>query len=108
MDISLEKSHTLLASERPDDHNGEKGREVTESPQPPPAREEAGHDEIKKGSEQISVPEEDEKQFPRGVALALIMFSIWLALFLVALVSHSPRPSPESNSLLTNIRIEPS
>jgi hypothetical protein len=108
MDVSIEKSHTLLAGERPDNHSGEKGCEVTESSQQPPASEEVGHDDGKKGSEQIPVPEEDEQQFPQGVALALIMFSVWLALFLVALVSHNLRPSPESNSLLTNIRIEPS
>jgi hypothetical protein len=109
MDIAIEKSHTPPpASKRADHNNGEKGSEETMKPQTPQASEGAEHNDVEKGSEQLPAPEQDETQFPKGVALTLIIFSIWLALFLVALVSLTIALPLGANPLLTNIRTEPS
>jgi hypothetical protein len=108
MDPSIEKPHTSPVSDQLDHGSAEKESKEKERLQPPAASEGTEHNDAEKEPSQISAPEQDDPQFPKGIALALILFSVWLALFLVAIVSFDPLPSPKSNWLLINTRTEPS
>ena len=44
--------------------------------------------DMEKSAPYNSTPKEDESQYPKDMAAVVIMLSVWLSLFIVALVSY--------------------
>jgi hypothetical protein len=78
---------TPQASGGTDRNKEEKGSEEMMKPQTLQSSGGAAHNDGEKGLEQSPAHDQEPTQFPEGVPLALIIFSIWLALFLCTLVS---------------------
>jgi hypothetical protein len=60
---------------------------AAEKPEDYPRVEDTDGTDIESVPQETPAAKEDEPQYPRGLALGLIMGAVWLAFFLVALVS---------------------
>jgi hypothetical protein len=58
-----------------------------EKPENRPTVDDTDHSDAENVPRETSASKDEEPQYPKGLAVALIMSAVWLSLFLVALVS---------------------